>query len=266
MLVFVCVSGYTLLFSDFLSVQEIEFSRNPNTISVRDARTIAREYQETSVWNIFSRTNYLFLSEKSVDRFFRGRVHTIRSVALNKRFPRSAVITLEERHAQALLCEGEKCWHLDEEGYAFESVDTEKNAFIESGSEKKPIFVSDTAQDNLLGANILSQEELRNWLQFWNTFQEECGVSIRIVRLPRAPLNEFVVETKENWSVQMSTEFSLEIGVRMLKTFLEKSILVEERSRLQTIDLRSENKVFYTLQESGAKESEGNKKNEENEL
>lgn len=254
---FLSVSVYIVFFSDFLKVRDISFAHPPETFTSRDALQGIRDYMNIRVFGFLSRENFLFFSQDSLQKFFQDRYRTVRSVRVEKSFPDSVRVTFDERHVAALWCVPGKCFQIDKEGYAFNQDDENPEALY--GSQEispVPIFVQEAPDGDILNTTVLSPDELEKWVSFWKLFQEEGSVGARFVRMPKDASYEFTVETREGWPVRMSTEFSLDQGLRMLKTFLTESITPEERSQIESVDLRSENKIFYTLRGSGEDEDE----------
>jgi hypothetical protein len=67
---------------------------------------------------------------------------------------------------------------------------------------------------------------------------------------PNLISNDIRVKTKEGWEIYFNEDISLDKEMEMLKAVLANEINSDQRSNLEYIDLRIDNKVFYKLQNS----------------
>jgi len=247
-LVFLVILGYVFLFSSFtdikkISVQGTDFS---------EKEIIEKELillMEQKRWKIFSVGNFFVFSSRQAEAKIKSRLEKISFCAVKKKFPDEIKITVRERENLLIWCSAGPCYLVDEEGYAYRGVEEE---FF---SENLVKIINKNAEPVSVGDKILEEEYLRFISEFNAKLPEfsELGLP-SVYETDFAVAGEMSAMTKNGWMVYFNCKVSPDISLRVLKTFLKNNQLYGEENRLEYVDLRAGNKIFYKLKDEEEKE------------
>jgi len=215
-------------------------------IEVSGAVVLDSEELKSQVFNFLS-GNYLFLfphssifilSSESVKKFLEREFPRIERVAVSREFPASLKIHLQERVLWAIFCGAKNCVYVDNNGVAYEEAPSSSGSLIlKITSDKENLAISAKLLDDLtLGRmNLISrglQEKLQMRVVGFELFSKVPG--------------EIRVAVSDGFKIYLNRADDLEKVFEVLKRVLAEEIK-EKRDRLEYIDARFGNKVFYKL-------------------
>ncbi len=202
---------------------------------------------------LLPRSSIFLVSGKEMEDALREAFPRIRSVNVEREFPRALSVRLEEREFWRIFCieadsrelqrglsqkEEGNCVYIDNTGFAYEKAPESTGALI------KKIRTDEGSIE--IGARIL-EEELIRLMQFLEgrvkeTIRSEV-VEWRIIGgIPR----EIRAITDEGFMLYFNRADDFENVFRVLNRVLEDEIK-EKRPEIEYVDLRFGNKVFYKL-------------------
>lgn len=238
---FICVSGYTLFFSEHLKVTNIEITGN-NEIGKQEIQQEIENLLQGSLMGVIPKNNFLFISHKKIEQVLTDDFKKIRTVEVTKKFPDTVNIVIDERKALLVWCFADKCYLLDEEGYAYSVAD----------------FSSpELTQNHLLQINDESGREVSIGTKVIEPAYEQYVLSVKDALAaagfnvtdqywtPSRMAEEINVKTDQDLEFYFSTQFDLKSALKTLTTILKKEIPEEKRTEVAYFDLRNENKAFY---------------------
>ncbi len=238
---FVGVLCYTLFFSQYLKLSHISID-GTRELDKNELGVVIDNSLQGKFLNIIPKNNFMFASQGRMEKLLMNSFKKIRSVRVNKKFPDTVDIVIDERKALLVWCSGDKCYLLDEKGVAYSEADFSS---------------ADLVQNNLLQIDDVSGREVKIDEQIINPSYEKYVLNIKDVLngvgfnitgkylTPSRMAEEITVKTDQDLEVYLSTQYDLESAIRTLNTILKKEILPEKIKDLAYIDLRDENKVFY---------------------
>lgn len=214
-------------------------------VSPQKVRSIAREFMGQNF--LFASTRSIFLvPRKKIQKALLEKFIQISEVKTKRKLPDKVIVEIKERKPVAILCNGEdqkprECFFVDREGVLFEKISFQKRGdylLIENKNAKPGLA---------LGEKGIFEDTLRQFLTLKNYFQKELKVGLRAV-FPESE-EKLIAKTDEGWQAYFNLKNELKKQLRNLKLFLEKEIL-PKREKLEYIDLRFGNKLYYKFRNS----------------
>lgn len=241
---FSLVGGYVLFFSPSLSVVRIEV-RGESIIPSTEYQTLIEEELEGSYFRLIQKRNYFLLPLEHIAAILLERYPKLSQVALERSFPDGLQVNLSESPAILLWCSGGPCYGL-RGGVATTLAHAEDGRYDESR-----LTVIDESALPVKSGTPLPVERYLEAFQFLHSTLPKI-ISTRVSTVATTPSrhsNELAIMTEEGWRILVSVERPIELNVGMLQVFLgEYAQNHVDRSRLDSIDLRVEGKVFYADQ------------------
>ena len=254
------VAAYTLLFS---SLHEIDIVLVTGARELGDDRleSEAREFISQRLFLVFPGNNYFLFSGNRLERDLMGKFPKLSSVRIEKHFPHAIDVSVTERDRIFLWCSGGGCLLIDEKGCAGDAQFAEQ----ETNDPFLVRFTDESAVPMTAGDCSVSPDLPDTVLRLERGVREEAGIVLRLPAFtPSRISREIRFRTEEGWEIWMNSDIPPEKTLAALRAVLETEIAPEARVKLRYIDLRTENKAFYSfIQENPAPEAEEDKKDTE---
>ena len=242
--VFLAVLVYVLFFSPFLKVQNIVIEGNQE-LAHDELHQAARELYAGKYLGLLPRDNFFLFPEKRLQNKLKDRFRKISELSVTKTFPDKIVVSLKERQSLILWCSGGPCSLVDENGYAyvgadFNSPDIQQNNLVQ--------IVDTSAKPVSFGDQVLTQEYITFVLEMMQKFPKDEGVALtEQCSTPSRLAGEISCISKEGIRVALSTEIPLSQTLKTMDIFMRKQLGKGEISKLEYLDLRFENRVYYKM-------------------
>jgi hypothetical protein len=190
--------------------------------------------------------NILFITTDGLRQELAKKFPQISHMDIEKNlFKKTIKINLTEREKLGIVCKAEEtdnnetvksCFYIDKEGVMF------KNAPQTSGS--LVLLIKDfSLEDFFLGKNLFSAKVINSIIDLKeNLFSQIKAKSLWFASFTYPP-KEIKVMTTENWYVLFDLDRDIKSQLLLLKTALAEKI--QNRSTLQYVDLRIENRIYY---------------------
>ncbi len=194
---------------------------------------------------------------ETIERALKKEFPRIETVNVNKHYPDSLTANIKERELWGIFCNGLEtegapttpqevtpaCVYIDKTGFAYESApDSTGTLIVKIRSDAPAVAVGSQAVENGLmeKMSFLAKETER-----------VAGTKVIELELFSKIPREIRLVTADGFKLYMNREDDFENVFRVLKTVMDEEIK-EKRPRLDYIDLRFGNKVFYKLQRGGS--------------
>jgi len=257
--VFIITTVYIFFFSSLLKINKIVIDGNDDL----DYGNIVESLNSMlagKYLGIVPKNNILLISDRKAEKLLAENFSKISLVEVRKIFPDEIDIRIVERKSLLFFCKKElsdgNCFIVDENGYAY----TKTDANLAGNKEDNLISVVDSSGKNVeVGEKIYSRDDIDFILRIREKIDNSITKTaiVPIYTTPSRLSGEFQIITNEGWKIIISSEIPLEQTVRVLKTFFEKN-LISDRSSLEYVDARSENRIDYKLKETEKKEDQIN--------
>jgi cell division septal protein FtsQ len=239
---FLATAVYILFFSSYLQINHLFL----DGIEELDYQKIIAEINSNfdgKYLKIIPRNNFLLISQNRLKNDLMEKFKKIESIEVKKKFPNAVSVKIKERKALMLWCSGGPCYIVDERGYAYSGADFNSPEIMENNLIR---LVDISARPVNLGEKILGPEFIQFTLGIKDKLSEEIGINIGDEYLARSAIAEEVkVKTDEGWDIYFNSQISLDQSIKTLKLFMDEKINSDDRNRLEYVDLRVEDKVYY---------------------
>lgn len=218
-----------------LQVSEIHFS-GLNVLTKEEIAKDIFDSTQGSYFGFLPRRSTVLLNTGTLQEKIKNDFPRIEDVIIKKLFPRTLQVTIEERKSFGILCAGSTCVYIDIAGFAYEDApDSSGSLIMKIKTDAGLPRVGERVLDSALALRlILLRQEIKRALDM-----EVVGYEL-LKKVPR----EIRVDVSEGFRLIINRDDDFQNVFRVLKTVLDEEIK-DRRSRLQYIDLRFGNKVFY---------------------
>lgn len=222
-----------------LAVNQIEAS-GTGAVPIEKIRQATAEIISGKLWFLIPRNNFFAVSGNRIERELRRRFPEISLVAIEKDFPHRLRVHASGRKLWGVYCERPSappaggCAYLDADGLAYEELSN-------FGGWLLPVLYGPSAVR--LGQAVIPSGRL----QFFDRSKEalaSLGGNLLWLSSASSTPEDVRLGLAEGWQLWVTASRPVEEWSGILKALLEKEI-GEERARLEYIDLRFGNKVFY---------------------
>ncbi len=243
-LVFVFFSAVAFFYIPYLKIQKISIAGN-SSLSTEKILIEVSSYLNSKTLFIFPRNNILILPKETISNNLLSQFPRIGEVSLEKNFPDSISVKIRERKQEALFCIDKECAFIDEDGFVFEKAPYfSGDVYLKFFNEREDVdvgnLVSDSS-DRKLSFQLILQEQFKKLIEFKNLVPRE-NIKVSKVVLKKEEIYE--IYTDEKWYILLNEKNDAKISYENLKITLDAKIK-ENRQKLEYIDLRFGNKVFY---------------------
>lgn len=245
LLLFIGVTIYVFFFSDFMKVQSFSIE-GVEELPYEEVLGEVKSKVEGKYLGLIEKNNLLLISKSRIKSDLLNRFKKIKSAEVRKEFPSSVCVKIEERSSLIVWCSGGPCYIIDERGLAYTGIDPDAPEIIENNLIK---IIDKGAQPVSVGEKVLTEDEVAFLLELREEFRGEIKLNIYDEwETPSIIAEEVRIKTSEDWYIYFSTQVPPNKAIRTLKTFLEEEIsAIKKRKKLEYVDLRTENKVYYKM-------------------
>lgn len=242
---FFFVTVYVCIFSPFLRLNTIQVDGTVD-ISRQEIERFVQEEMGGKYLGIVPYDTIATFPRNRIEADAKERFKKIRSIRISESFPNVVTVRIEERKTLVIWCSGEACFSLDEEGYAYSPVDAAQTVEQGNGS----LRITDTgAQSVEVGEQVLDDESVRFASGIRERLQTELGIETDTeCSTPSRVSDQLSLKTKEGWLLHVDVRLPIDKSIRTLELLFQKEISGERKSRLKYVDLRTENRVYYSVE------------------
>lgn len=218
---------YVLVFYEFFWVKDIEVLGNDS---------IEKELILDSVNNSINFRSIFLIKTAIISDNVLSQFPEIYLASVSRDFPDKLIVSVKERHAIAIWCNGnlENCFYVDKEGFLFKDTDSKNLVVISSNSN---FGLNDTVieSEKLLALNELWQE-VRELGIYWFELNG----------------SDIVAHTTNGFVIKFISSEDLISQAKILKLTLDSEISKEDFENLEYIDVRFENRAYFKLSTPGS--------------
>jgi hypothetical protein len=259
-LLFVGELVYILLFAKFFIPLTIQVVGVPEELTVEQ---FVREEFQGKYLGIIPKANLLLTRTEPLEDRLADRYPRLESRVVEKKLPETLVVYARALPYQLLWCKQEQCLLLTEQGIL-------KNAdsFFQYRDEQGLVYTirDESGRTLFTEQKVITKEEVNFLKEVIRDFENRTGLQREgDFVVPSLYTKEVRMYTAQGFWVYLSTGQNLQKTLSNLVLFLEKEVPREEWQQLEYVDLRTENRVYYTREDrqpENPKEEEEPKKEE----
>ena len=229
---FFCFLIYCLFFSNFFVLKKVIISGN---IKVSQENLLVEVQKEAQIKKFrIIENNLLLLDISAIERNVLSSFHLIFDVKITKKFPDTINISVNERIGVFVFCDLpsedilKKCFVSDNEGIIFEELS-------EEASLLPRIKNIDSKESLSLGNKIIEKDLLSTILEFYLGMK---SLDLQLGEFLIISENRINAITKEGWEIYFSPKEDIDWQLTKLGAVLSERISLEERKKLEYIELR----------------------------
>lgn len=215
---------YLLFFSPVFRVKEITVIGN-HKISLE-------EIKDNLICN-----NIILTTTRNIKKQLLVKFPVIQELKISKNlFKRRLEINIKEREEIGIICSANKCFYFDGDGIIFKDAPNTSGSLI--------TIVQDYSNRNYeLGDKISEKSFVDTILEINKNLFSEIGLKILSFNISSYPIEELKAITNEGWYILFNLKKDIKNQLLALKVALNEKI--KNRSDLQYVDLRIENRIYY---------------------
>lgn len=246
LIAFAGISVYVLFFSSYLKINRLILEG----IQELDYESVVAQINsnlEGQYFKAIPHNNFILFSERRLKRDLKDKFKKIESVEAKKKFPDTIMVKITERKALMLWCSFGPCYIVDEKGFAYSEADFESPEI----KENNLIRLADvSAQPVNLGEKVLDPEYIQFVLSIKEKIREALDIEISEEYFTKSAVaQEVQVKTNEGWDTYFNSQLPISQSIETLKIFLDEKMNGIERGKLEYVDLRIGNKVYYKFKD-----------------
>ena len=253
---------YFIFISNFFAIQTIDIHA-PQSVNIEPLRS--------ALYNHLDTTQYFFIQQRNIFAYNENEAKNIISkmlltshVSLKKKYPHAISIEIEGKEFELLWYSNGSVWRVGGDGSIIGDADQSTLASlplhllrkrygphvvsVADGIQKKasipPLIVDAQQQHAVHGSSVIDATVL-DQLLFLRQKSKDAGFTMAYALYLRDTPSITIVST-EGWEAYLLLDSTLDGQFTSLSTLLTHSIK-KNRSRLKYIDVRFDNRAYYTL-------------------
>ncbi|MBI2054886.1 MAG: FtsQ-type POTRA domain-containing protein [Candidatus Sungbacteria bacterium] len=235
------LGAYKLLRLPYFQIMDIKIE-GLIMIPESDIRKFMESGLSGDKWHLIPKSNILFFSPRSASIALGKAYPAVREVTIKKIFPREVSVAIQERTLFAIYCarsgEVESCFFMDRDGVLFRQSPNIQGTLILK-------FASDAASPSL-GASIFTPEEIVKFESWLEEFKNKVGLRVSSFQFKQNSPKDIWLGTDGGFYVIVTKDSEPSKTAEIVKTVLDNEVK-NNRAKLEYIDARFGNKVFYKL-------------------
>ncbi|MFZ1720789.1 MAG: FtsQ-type POTRA domain-containing protein [Candidatus Moraniibacteriota bacterium] len=250
---FLLALSYLLFFSGETMIADIDFTGNER-ISSTDIENIMRTDMRGEYFGVFPKNNFFFVPRGKILSDIRDFSPHVKSVRVERIFPNGLLVWIEERPIVIVWRSANEDFILDEEGV------TQSHPNISSvlGSSTTIILYDEDGRETKSGDAVIDASIDASIVEYRRKFESRFGRTLSPeVHLLARFSGELVFHVEDGFDMMVDGHRPVDDTLSTLQATLDRGIPEMDQDHLSRVDLRTANKVYYTLDsEQGAGSSE----------
>ncbi len=230
--------GWLLVGTDVFKVQ---------SITVVDAREHtmdeARQIVKQGIEDLPLDNNIFLVNTDALEILITTRIPQVRTVHVTRKLPGTIKVIIQEKTPAMLLASNGNYYFVDEQGIVYEeaSLDTLPGVVL-------PIVKNDDREAKVaIGVRAVSDTFVKFIDELEEVLQPKVGAQIGEIHIPSLAAREVLVVLDNNWTLLLDATRGAEQQARVMRQLLIDKIAEEDRDKLEYVDLRIPNRVYYRL-------------------
>ena len=251
--IFISVTAYLLFFSSFLMVARINVS-GTQAVDPDLIRGVVKSSLSGKYFGLISKNNLILADKNGLMKSIKDGSKRIEDVTVKKNFPDTLDIFVTERKSSVVICSAGNCFVLDDGGKVSEQADF---AADELGENELAVLTDGGNKEISIGDQVLDKNYLQYIAEVKDKLKSDLNLDIdKNYHTPQLVSGDIRVTTSEGWMIYFDESIPVAKEVDTLKLVLDEKINSDQRTDLEYIDLRTENKVYYKFKNSDQQQNQ----------
>ncbi len=249
---FVGTFGYMLFFSPVMNIEVLHVEGNTLVPQSEIEKYFAEEREQIS-WKILKRQNFFLFRGSIFEKRLREELPAIEDVRIEKTFPNKLSVFVIERQTAILWCSRGPCALIRKDGRAAEGA----NIPEKRGTLPLYTIVDIGGLPIVLGDKIFNYPFVQNFEENTKLLKEEFGIVVKSDATSASRFSDEVRFTTEaGYELLLNLRLDPHQNSKFLHLFFDQEIPLDSQGELKSIDLRTENRIYYALKNSKPEEQE----------
>lgn len=226
----------------YFQVVKIELIGNNYLIESDLIEATTRKLGGKYLW-LFPKNNIFLIPKDKILAELMDEFKRIKKINIDKKYFNRIVLRLEERNNSVLYCVAENCAYADESGFIFEKAPFFSGAVFLKLTDQRDL--NDGGYDKIiekhLGLRLIDENKFNKIAEFAKLTDKIGGGVLEII-LKKENIYEFY--TQEGWKIILNNKNEIKGAYLNLIATLDSNIK-DERAKLDYIDLRLGNKIYF---------------------
>ncbi len=239
-LVLLFVAGYLLFFAKLFDVRGIKVAgaqENSELNVLIPAHTDSWLNQKKFFFQ--RRRNIFFINVKELETRLMNENPKIDSIDISRKLPHELLIEIKERSPEGIWCvtRMSQCFYFNKDGIIYENAPQTSGFLVLTVQDEKTAGIN-------LGDKVVEQE----WLKAISLTHGKLiskGFKIKTTVIPENSFDEFYILTSSGLRVIISLDTDIESQLEAMIDFMDHKFNAEQRTKLQYIDLRIRDRIYY---------------------
>lgn len=235
----VCCAGIAaiFLFQPFFNINNVNISGLERISSNGIAGIVNKKLNQPQML-IFNGRNIFIVDLKSIQTSVKNE-YALKNIQINKKFPNTLEIKLQEKTAQLILQNRDQFFLVDEEGQIIQQLPSNYN-FLNNIPQFQ-IMVSGTIK---IGEQVISGATEKFLIYLFQNVSKKTSVNITYANLMDQEGRVINLVTNEGWKIIVDRQNDWDKQMNVLAIILRDKIK-NNRASLHYIDVRFENRSYF---------------------
>jgi cell division septal protein FtsQ len=253
---------YFFIFSNFYNVTDIQVSGN-EVIATDDVLDITGQYLSQNQLFILKNRNIFLFSKNAIKKRL-NEVIILEDLKVDKILPNTIKLTLVEKNSAIKWLSNDNEYLLDNQGqiikryyvsatpqiFVVQPGNNASNTTPVASNESKFIKLRNLANQPVnLGDYVIKAENAGFILELANKIKDVEYLKFTEIDLPNAYPQYLSVIMAGNWQIQLNLLDSVSLQLNRLNLLIDQKIKKENLNRLEYIDLRLGESIYYKFKE-----------------
>lgn len=245
-LFFLGTVGYLVLFSPYLALDSPRITGLSSIDEPSFRGAVDTELAQRFLGSVSRNRFFLVRSEKLAETL-QARYPLIRNIRIERTFPSTLTIKVEERETIVIWCSQENCLQVLENGNAIPVTDV----YNSEPNVTHTLTITDESSQSIEAGERVFESEFSSFpVELKSALEEKLGLTIeKRMSVSSRFANELRVMTSTGWRLFVSTRLPVDSSVAALALLFDTELPAEAQSKLEYVDLRTENRIFYRFQD-----------------
>lgn len=239
-----------MIFSPFIEISSISIEGNREISSIEIKNSLENLFSE-KYFGVFPKGSFFLVNQKGISGAIRNVSNRLQVISVEKRFPASVKVKLNELKAEIAWCSGGVCYFVDKGGLVYAGSNMSEEDLCNSGFL---VLVDDSAQPVDKGKKMIDSDFIQFLEDTAKLVIDDLGLQIAgSFHTPGESSSEASVPVAEGWILKISSEYPKNEAKKIIQTLFERDLNEETRKNLEYLDLTVKNKIYYKFrsEESG---------------
>lgn len=242
----ILILAYVLLLSPIFKIKEIKISGN-RVIDKEEIRDSLNSFLSKKFLVFFNQNNIFLARENNLKNIIFSDFPRILSIEIKKNiFNKTIDLRIIERKEAGIFCRNNpsfaeaaagKCYYIDKEGVIFEEAPQTSGTLI--------LTIKDNSEKGVeIGRSAIDREFMTELTNLKDDLLSPLNLKVLDFIIDSGILKDLRVDTNEGWYILFDSSRDFKNQLQALRLVLEEKIK-DGRKKLEYIDLRIENRVYY---------------------